>query len=53
MGGDHCSERAALQQLHNHEVTAFLTADFVDRADVGMVERRGGTGLALKALECL
>src|SRR6185437_12971433 len=53
MAGDHSFESAAFQQLHNHEVTAVLAADFVDGADVGMVERRGSAGLALKSLQSL
>ena len=31
----------------------FVLADFVDRADVGMVQGRGGAGFAAKALQGL
>jgi hypothetical protein len=30
-----------------------FTPDVVNRADVGVIQRRGGTGLALKPLQCL
>ena len=43
----------ALQQLHSDEGLAFVLADFVNRADVGMVQRRGGAGLALEAFQGL
>ena len=46
-------ERLPLQELHGDERLAFVFADFVDRANVRMVERRGGPGLALKPLERL
>ena len=38
------------QQLHHDEVTAVLLADFVDYADVRVIERRGGAGFALETL---
>ena len=41
----------ALEQFHHDEVLAFVMIDLVDRADAGMVEGRGGPGLALKAFE--
>ena len=44
-------ERLPFQQLHRDEGRAVGLFDRVDRADVGMVERAGGAGLALKPLE--
>ena len=45
-----CSERA-LQQLHRHEMAAGVLADVVDRADVRMIQGRGGAGLALEPFD--
>ena len=41
----------ALEQLHGDEMLVFVFADFVDGADVRMVERRGSTRLALETVE--
>ena len=46
-------ERLALHQLHRKEGAAIVLADFVNRADVGMIQGRGSAGFALEALECL
>src|SRR5262249_11876216 len=47
-------ERLALEQFHHDELAERpVLADIVNRADVGMVERRDGTCLALEALECV
>ena len=43
----------AVEQLHDDERLALVLADVVDRADVRMVQRRGGARLALEALERL
>jgi hypothetical protein len=44
-------EMGAFQVLHDDVGEGVLRADFVDRADVGMVERGGRARLALEALE--
>ncbi len=51
--GDEVLERDAVEELHDEEGAAALLANVVDGADVGMVQRRGGLGLAAKALEGL
>ena len=43
----------ALQLFHDDEGMAVVVFDFVDGADAGMVQQRGGAGLALKALHGL
>ena len=43
-------QRGAVDQLHHDEAAAFVLADVVERADVGVVQRRGGARLALEAL---
>ena len=52
LAADAVPQRLPLQQLHGDEVLAVGFIDFVDRADIGMVERRGGKGLALESLAC-
>ena len=48
---DPLAQRLALEQLHRDEVLPLVLVDRVDRADAGVVEGRGGAGLALEALE--
>ena len=48
---DPLRERLPLEQLHGDEVLPLVLLDRVDRADAGVVEGRGGAGLALEALE--
>jgi hypothetical protein len=43
----------AFEEFHGDESLAVLLTDIVDGADVGMVERRGGLGFALKTGEGL
>ena len=43
----------AVQKLHGDERLAVLLANFVDRADIGMIQRRSGLRLALKARQRL
>ena len=41
------------QALHHDEQVSFVFADFVDGADVGMIQRRGSASFAAKALQSL
>jgi hypothetical protein len=50
---DDVLERGPIEEFHNNEGMAVLLADLVNCADVRMVERGGGAGLAAKAFECL
>ncbi len=43
-------QRLAVEQLHHHELPALVLADVVERADVGVVQRRDDAGFALEAL---
>ena len=51
--GKQMLQRLPLQQLHGDEVMPRNFVDRVNRADVGMVERRSCARLALKALQPL
>ena len=42
-------ECLSLHQLHHDEGLTFVLADFVNRADVGMIERGGGAGLPVES----
>src|SRR5271165_114908 len=44
-------QRHAIEELHRNERSAVLLIDVVDRADVGMVQRRGGASFAPEALK--
>ena len=46
-------KRLPFQQLHDDEVLAAVLFDRVDGADVGMIQRRSGARLALKAFDQL
>ena len=46
-------QRHAVQKLHGDERFAVLVVNFVDGADVRMIQCRGSLGFALKAAECL
>ena len=46
-------QRDAFQKFHRDERVAVLLADFVDGADVGMVQRGSGAGLAAETLQSL
>ena len=48
-----CFQRRAFQKLHGDEGVAVVLADVVNRADVGMIQRRRGLRLALKTSERL
>ena len=51
--GDAVLQRRALQILHDNEGALFVLTDVVNRADVGVVQRRSRTRLSLEASECL
>ena len=46
-------ERLPLQEFHRNERLSFVLSDFINRADVRMVERRGGARFAPEAFEGL
>src|SRR5208282_6433596 len=46
-------ERRALHVFHGDEGAPFVLANFIDGADVGMIERGSGASFAAKALERL
>ena len=50
---DQMFQRLPAQALHHDEDMSLMLADFVDGADVRMIQRRGGPRLAAKALEGL
>jgi hypothetical protein len=43
----------AVQKLHGNERLLTVLADFVDGANIGMIQSRGRTGLAAEAFQCL
>ncbi|MEK7408746.1 MAG: hypothetical protein AAB225_27080 [Acidobacteriota bacterium] len=49
--GNSLPEGLAFEELHDDERLALELVDAVDGADVGVVQRRGGAGLALEALQ--
>jgi len=51
--GDGVLESSAIEKLHDDERMRVGFADFVDGADVGVIEGGGGLGFALKAFERL
>src|SRR6201984_3846645 len=53
LSGDPVLERQPIQKLHHDEGLAILLPDFIDRADVGMVERRGRLCFPLEASQRL
>ena len=48
-GAEDLVQGGAVDQLHHDEAAAFMLADVVEGADVGVVQRRGGARLALEA----
>src|ERR1700675_4865047 len=53
LSGDPMLERQSIQKLHHDEGLTILLPDFIDRADIGMVEGRGRLRLPLEASQCL
>ena len=50
---DHVLECSARQKFHDQERAAFLLANVINRADVGMVQSRSRLGFTAKALQRL
>ncbi len=48
--GDTILERFAFEQFHHEEEFSFVFFDLVNRANIGMIQGRGGTGFAAEAL---
>ena len=46
-------QRLAAEALHHDEEMSIMLADFVDGADIGMIQRRSGASFATKTLESL
>src|ERR1700685_1650191 len=46
-------ERGPVEILHRNEGLAFMLSDFVDGADVGVIQGGRGSRLASKAFQCL
>ena len=46
-------QRQPVQKLHGDERFAVLVVNFVDRADIGVIQSRGRLGFALKTAEGL
>src|SRR5277367_6061615 len=53
LSADALAKRLPFEQLHGDEALALMFADFVDGANVRMVQRRGGARLTQKTLERL
>src|SRR5882762_4463399 len=53
LSGDPMLERQPVQKLHHDEWLTILLPDFIDGADIRMVEGRGRLRLPLKASQCL
>src|SRR5208337_3396893 len=51
--GDAVLQRSAIQELHGNEWLSLGLADLIDGADVRMIQRRCGTGLAAEAFQRL
>ena len=46
-------ERLPFEKLHDDERLAFVLINVVNRADIRVIKRGSGLGLALEAFECL
>jgi hypothetical protein len=53
LAADALAEGLALQQFHDQVRTAFVLSDVVNRADVGVIQSRGGAGFPLETLQGL
>ena len=51
--GDAVFQSQPIQKLHSDKALALVLADFVDSADVGMVQGRSRAGFAAKSFQCL
>src|ERR1035438_4517344 len=46
-------QRQPVQKLHGKKQMSIFLPNLMDRANIGMVERRSSTGLAAETLQCL
>src|SRR5580704_1136703 len=53
LGSHRVLQRHAVEELHRDERLALVLPDFVDRADVGMIQRRSGARLTTETFERL
>ena len=53
LGSHSVLQRHPVQEFHRDERLALVLPDFVDRADVGMIQRRSGTRLTTETFERL
>ena len=53
LAGNAVLQCGAFHEFHGDETASAIFRDFVDGADVWMIERRGCLGFALEAAECL
>ena len=53
LAGDLVLQGHAIEKLHGDERAPFVIADLVNRADVGMIQRRGGARFPAKTLQRL
>src|SRR4029077_20208203 len=51
LSGNAVLEGLSFKNLHDNEVLAFKLVYIVDRANVGMIQRRSGPGFSLKTLD--
>jgi len=42
-----------IQKLHGDEMLALVFVNLMNGADIGVIQRRGGTGFALQSLKCV
>jgi len=51
LAGDTMLQRHAIEKLHGDERLVVVLSDFIDGADVGMIQGRRGLGFALEGKE--
>jgi hypothetical protein len=53
LGANAMFQRLPFQQLHHEKLPTFMLTNVVNRADVGMFQCQGGSGLTLEAFHCM